>query len=836
MKDYSIIVCFIICFLANLPFVSAQNNRKWQGKRGNGPPPKATLKGKVLDGDSGQPLDYATVTLFSRRDSSMITGGITNAKGLFMIETRPGRFFAKIEFLSFQTKVIENIALSKEQLEVDLGDIVLSADATTLSEVEVHAERSQMQLALDKKVFNVGKDLANRGGSAEDILDNVPSVQVDVEGNVSLRGSDNVRILIDGKPSGLVGIDNANGLRSLPANLIDKVEVITNPSARYEAEGMTGIINIVLKKDRKKGVNGSFDFTLGQPDNYGIGVNMNYRRKKVNFFANYGLAYRKNKGGGATYQERVKAGTTLIQDLTREHERGGWSNSIRLGADYFFNNKNTLTGSFLYRKNNEDNLATVNYLDYLNTIDNLTDVTIRTDEQIEKEKALQYAINYKRIFNKKGQELTANIQFEEDSEVQSSDYLEKYFQSDYSPADIPDLVQDSKNEEGEKQWLFQIDYTNPISKEGKFELGWRSSIRDIRNDYDLTEIKDGISQPVLNENQGGIPYSNNFFYDENIHAIYAIIGDKKGKFSYQLGLRGEYSDVITKLVETNETNARDYFNLFPSAHFTYDLPKENAIQLSYSRRIQRPRFWFLNPFYTFSDSRNQRSGNPNLDPELTHSIEFGHIKYWEKGSLSSSIYYRYSTDAIERSILTVLDDQSTLSRPENLKDENAYGFEFTFSYNPVKWWRINGDLNFYRAITDGSNIREDLESDTHTMQGRGTSRITLWKNTDIQLRLGYRAPRETTQGKRQGVFSTDLAISRDILKNNGTLTLSVRDLFNTRKWRYETILDDFYSKGNFQWRSRTVRLTLNYRLNQKKQRGRRGNRSGGDFEGGEGEF
>lgn len=830
MKSFQYFIITFSCLLVTISLFGQRPN----GKRGGGERPQVTIKGKIIDGDSGDPLDYATISLFSKRDSTLVTGGITDPKGKFVLETKKGRYYAQIDFLAFQTRIIPEITFEKGQLLADLGTIALAADAQTLAEVEVRAEKSQMQMSLDKRVFNVGKDLANTGASAEDILDNVPSVEVDVEGNVSLRGSGNVRILIDGKPSGLVGVDNANGLRSLPSNLIDQVEVITNPSARYEAEGMTGIINIVLKKDKKKGVNGSFDVTTGIPANYGAGLNMNFRRDKVNFFVNYGLSYRENNGGGFIYQERYRDDATFIQDQTRNHNRGGWSNSVRFGADYYINKYNTLTGSFLYRKSDEDNFSTITYKDYLNTTNlaNLQEITNRTDNEREDEKAIQYSLNYKKTFDKKGQELTATMQYEEDSETEGSDYLEKYFDRNNNPLDRPDLLQESNNAESEKQYLFQIDYVNPISADGKFELGVRSSIRDIRNDYEVNEFDDNIWQPLLDFR--GNPLSNNFKYDEDIHAAYAILGNKVGKFSYQFGLRGEYSHVVTELIETNELNDRNYFNLFPSAFFNYEFSEKNAIQLSYSRRIQRPRFWYLNPFFTFSDARNQRTGNPNLDPELTHSTELGFINYFDKGTITSSAYYRYSEGTIQRSVRTVLDDQTTLSRPENLKDEHAYGLEFTVSYSPYKWWRINSDLNFFRAITDGSNISEGLQADTYTMRGRATSRMTFWKEVDMQLRFSYRAPRETPQGRSKAISSIDLAANTDILKGKGTLTLSVRDLFNTRKYRGETFLDDFYAENEFQWRTRTATLTFNYRLNQQKKRG---GRRGGDYGGGgEGEF
>jgi len=831
MKNHQRILITLFCLLIIIPAAFTQNRG---GRPGGGERPSATIKGKIIDGDSGDPLDYATITIFSKKDSSLVTGGITDEKGLFKIETKMGKYFAQVEFLSFKTRTVSDVPLGKGQFVADLGTIALAADSETLVEVEVRAEKSQMQIGLDKRVFNVGKDLANTGSSAEDILDNVPSVEVDVEGNVSLRGSENVRILIDGKPSGLVGSDSGSGLRSLPSNLIDKVEVVTNPSARYEAEGAAGIINIVLKKDKKKGVNGSFDVTTGVPANYGIGVNMNFRREKVNFFVNYGLSYRSNNGGGKTFQERLTDDAILIQDQVRDHERGGWSNSIRFGADYDINKYNTLTGSFLFRKSDEDNLANIIYKDFIGSTDfnDLEEITTRTDNEKEDESSIQYSLNYKKTFDKKGQELTATVQYEDDSESESSDYVEQYFDRNNDLLGRADLLQESRNTESEKQYLFQIDYVNPIGKDGKFEVGLRSSIRDIRNDYEVNEFDDNIWQPLLDFR--GNPLSNNFKYDEDIHAAYAIFGNKKGKFSYQFGLRGEYSQVVTELVETNELNDRDYFNLFPSAFLNYEFSEKNAVQLSYSRRIRRPRFWYLNPFFTFSDARNQRTGNPNLDPELTHSVELGHVKYFEQGTLTSSIYYRYSEGTIARSIRTVLNDQQTLSRPENLKDEHAYGLELTLSYSPFKWWRINSDANFFRAITDGTNVQEGLKADTYAIRGRVTSRMTIRKKTDVQLRLSYRGPRETTQGRSKSITSLDISANRDILKKKATLTLSIRDLFNSRKYRSEVFLDDFFSDSEFQWRARTATLTFNYRLNQKKKRG--GRRGGGSFGGGEGEF
>lgn len=787
---------------------------------------RTKIVGKVVSADEGEVLEFAAVSLFTKKDSALVTGGVTNEKGEFALDAQPGLYFAKVEFISFKATVINDIDLKEGQRKLDLGVIELKSDATTLAEVEVRAEKSTMQMSLDKRVFNVGKDLANRGNSVTELLDNVPSVSVDIDGNVSLRGRDNVRILINGKPSGLIGNGDANGLRQLPANMIEKIEVITNPSARYDAEGMTGIINIVLRKENKGGLNGSFDVNTGNPHNHGAAVNLNYRQDKINLFANVGTRFRQSPGDRNLYQEFYRNDTTFILVETGDRRRGGLSTTYRFGLDYYFSPKDILTGAFSLRSSDDNNFSTLTYEDFLFNLDNPTKVTRRTDDESEDEIDLQYSLNYKRTTNKKGEQLTIDFQYEENSEIEGSDFLEEYFSTDQSTISQPDLLQRSNNDEAVKQYLIQVDYVYPWGKEGKFETGYRGSLRHINNDYLVEEFADASWQRLDN-------FSNDFIYDENIHGFYVSAGNKIDRFSFLLGLRAEYSDVRTELVNTNEVNDRDYMNLFPTAHLTYDLAQNNSIQVSYSRRINRPRFHYLNPFFSYSNPRNFFGGNPNLDPEFTHSIEFGHIKYWEKASLSSSIYYRYSTGVIER-IRTIDEVGNTYTIPQNLATENAYGLEVTYSINPYKWWRVNGDLNFYRSLTNGSNVGNNLSADNLSWFGRLTSMINIDKKTDFQLRVNYRAPRTTTQGKSKSMTGVDLAFSKDILQDKATVSLSVNDLFNTQLRRYTTFGDDFFSDGSYRWRRRQITLGFNYRLNQKKKRSR-GGRRGGDFDGG-GEF
>lgn len=800
MKRSYLLLLFFATFVTTPFAVFAQNGGK------------GIVKGVVIDETSQSPLDFATVSLYSVEDSALVTGGITDETGRFSVEAAPGDYYAELTFISYQKEVVGDIRISDRQKTVDLGMLSMQSNAETLAEVEVRAEKSRMQMSLDKRIFNVGKDLANTGGSALEVLDNVPSLAVDVEGNVSLRGMNGVRILIDGKPSGLIGVSSTDGLRQIPANLIERVEVITNPSARYEAEGMAGVINIILRKEKKGGLNGSFDLSGGYPTNYGAAINLNYRKEKFNFFANYGLNYRESPGDGSLYQEVYRNDTTFLLNQNRDRTRTGLGHSVRAGADYYFNENSVLTTAFTYRDGEDQNFTKITYRDYVFNFDNPTAISERTNDETELEPNLEYSMTYRKTFeDNKDHTLTFDLRYQDNTEQEQSDIEELFYDSEFVATDEPLLQQRSLNKEGERLLIGQIDYVRPFGEEGRFEAGYRGSIRRIDNDYLVEELKNDIWESLAG-------LSNDFNYDEDIHAAYAMYGNKYGKFSFQLGLRAEYSDVKTALLQTNEINHRDYFNLFPSAFFTYDLPAENAVQLSYSRRLNRPRFWDLNPFFSFSDARNFRSGNPNLDPEFTHSLELGHIKYWENASLTSAIYYRHTDGVIER-IRTVDDQGNSISQPQNLATQDSYGLEFTFSASPYDWWDIDGNFNFFRAEIDGGNVNQSLRAETYGWFSRLTSKFEMWKEVDSQLRFNYRGPRNTPQGRDKAYYYLDLAMSKDIFNNKGTLTLAVTDVFNSRQFRYIARGVNFFTEGNFRWRNRQLRLTLNYRLNQDQKRG-----------------
>jgi len=776
--------------------------------------PGSRITGIVNDMDSGVPMEFATISIYTASDSALITGGVTELNGTFDLEVKPGNYIIKIEYIAYSMLWLDDVLVENGRV-TDLGSLKLTVASAILDEIEIVEERSQFQLGLDKKVFNVGKDLVTRSGTAADVLDNIPAVSVDLDGNVSLRGSNSVRILIDGRPSGLVGLSGNDALRTLQGELIERVEVITNPSARYDAEGMSGIINIILKKDQRKGINGSFNANAGYPLNYGASGSINVRRKDVNLFANYGFLYRKRPGGGTLYQEYHGVDTTYLEQ-SRDRERAGLSHNVRLGTDWFINPKNTLTGSFLFRYGDGSNNTSVLYRDFDENYD-LTKITTREEEESEKRPSYEYNLDYKRTFGLKGQKLTAALQYQDSKEKENSVYIESVLDPDGTPSEIPDLHQRSTTDESQTMWFAEADYVHPISENGNIEGGYRGTQRKIGNDFLVEEYDDNDWETI-----DGL--TNYFLYDEGIQAGYLIYGDKKGRISYQAGLRMEYSHVITELVATNEINDRNYTDWFPSAHVGYEFLGENTIQLSYSRRIKRPHFWYLNPFSSFSDSRNLRQGNPNLNPEYTSSYELNHIKYWDKSSVSSSLYYRHTTDVIQR-IREINDEGITVVRPQNLATRDAWGLDLTFSTALSKIWKLDGNVNLFRQITESP---EYGNTDTYSWQGRINSRVIIFKDIETQLRINYRGPRETTQGRTQNMFYADIGISKDIMDKKATLTLNVRDIFNSRKYRYTTEGSGFYAEGTFQWSSTQATLTFTYRLNQKKRAERQQRGGGGE--------
>lgn len=774
---------------------------------------KSGVKGKVVDRETKAILEYATVMVFRQVDSTFVLGGITDEKGVFNLSVEPGNYYLMIDFLGYHRQYRNNIVVN-EKKTIDVGNILVSPDSMLLGEVEVVAEKSTLEMTLDKRVFNIGKDVSSTAGNAIEVLESIPSVAVDIDGNVSLRGDEGVRILIDGKVSGLAGISSNDALKSLQADMIDRIEIVTNPSVRYDAEGTAGIINIILKKDKRRGFNGAIDLTAGYPEQYGAGLSANYRIGKLNLFGNYSINYRNREGGGDYYREMYRPDGTYktFQDSERLMKR--LNNTFRLGAEYSFTEKDVLSLSFLYRYADGENESTVTYRDLLpdDIFDSQSD---RIDTEDDKSPTLEYTLNYRKDFARKGQNLTANIRYYNNEEDERSMISEtNYMRSNNVLLPEWQKLQKINNDQLDKNLQATVDYVHPLWRKGVFEAGLKYQWREIDNNYDSFEQdENGVYQPME-------AYTNHFLYDEQITAGYLILGNDFGRYSFQAGLRGEYSDIQTILKETDVKNTQNYFDLFPSLHLNYKLTENDQLQLSYSRRIRRPFYRQLNPFHSLSDNRNVRTGNPHLKPVFTDSYEFGYLRYWNKASLNVNLYYRHSVDVFRQ--MTTLDTLTgiTYTMPWNFGSEDSYGLEIVGSVNPLKWLNVNGNFNLFQSVTVGDFNGTHYTTEYLGYGARLVAKFNITKGFDAQLSGNYRGPRENPQGKSKADYWADLGVSKEVFKGKGTLTLNVRDVFGTRGFKNEIFDANYYQKTTFKWSRTTVTLNFNYRINQQKRQRR----------------
>ncbi|PVW13879.1 outer membrane beta-barrel family protein [Marixanthomonas spongiae] len=810
---------------------------------------KITISGKIIEADSNIPLEYATVS-FTNAQGEIVNGGITNTKGKYAIKVPPGVYTVKYEFISYETKEIPNKQLTQD---TTLPTVSLAINTEGLDEVVIRAETTEVQVRLDKKIYNIGKDLTTSGATVSDALNNVPSVNVDVEGAISLRGNDNVRILINGKPSAIAGFGSTDALRQLPAEAIEKVEVITSPSARYDAQGTAGILNIILKKEKTLGLNGSISTNIGHPTSSNVSGNINLRTDKFNIFNTTGVRYRDAPGNAYfnnqyfpttfTDPETGEEVTTdprfdrVIEDRLYERQDKGFNTN--LGMEYFLTERSSITASGFLRLGDDEDLTTNNARKFSNG--SLDETTVRKEREIEEDRTYQLSLNYENKFNDEGHKLTADFQYENDKEEERSFITENRILP--SPLSFPS--EDIVNNETQKEYLAQADYVLPIGENAQFEAGYRGTFENEVTDYILKQEQENGAF-VRNDT-----LSNIFDYTENVNAVYTQYGNKFGKFSFLLGLRLENTQLKGEIQSNLDEDAfsetlgvdidtdfdKNYLGLFPTVNLIYELAERENITLGYNRRINRPRGWFINPFPSRSSVTNVFQGNPDLDPAYASAFDLGYLKRWKKLTLTSSIYYQYETDSFERiqeqtgQVINGVNVVRTI--PINLSTNERYGFELGLLYNPAKWLRLNGSFNYYNFKSDGSFNGIDYGTENNSWFARGSAKVSLPWKIDWQTNGFYRGPRNNAQTESDGIVFVSLAFSKDIMDDNGTIGLNVSDLLNSRKRNSLTVTDSFISESEFQWRERSVNLSFTYRFNQKKQRGRPDrSRDNGDEEGG----
>lgn len=786
---------------------------------------KIVITGKVVEKISGQPLEYSTLSFINLKTNKVTAGGITDSKGDFSIEINPGNYNVKIEFISFKPLELSNKSFSEN---TSLGTIKLEEDATQLKEVVVRAEKTTVEIKLDKKVYNVGKDLMVKGGTVSDVLDNIPSVAVDVEGNISLRGNENVKVLIDGRPSNAISITDA--LRMIPADAIDKVEVITNPSARYDAEGGAGILNIVLKKGKTNGLNGTFMANTGYPDNHGVNASLNYKSNEFNLFTTHGYSYRNNPGSAQMETHYLTPNTFTEEERTTDRISKGYNGNF--GAEWYLDKSTTWTNTFSYRRNNgvnEDNVSR----DEFNSNHIYTNTVNRFNSEDSKSENVEFSSNLVKKFKKDGHKLT----FDSNFSLNKDDGFAEIINSQAINTTI--TTDNSKNIQRQNRNLLQVDYVLPIMKNSQFEAGYRGNFTDLLTDYQV--LNSGVLNPF---------FTNVLDYKEKINAVYTQFGTKINKISMLYGLRYEDSNIDVNQLTSGIYKNKKYHNFFPSATLAYEINDNSNISLNYSKRINRPHGRQLNPFTNYSSNINLFQGNPDIDPSLTDAFDIGFLKKWDKLTLNTSLYYNNTTDVVQMIRRENGDFVNgipvIITTPINIANEYRTGFEFTLNYSPYKWWRLNSNFNFFSITTEGvysyinylNNLTyQDFGNKTSSWSTRLTSKITLPKKIDWQTNITYNGPQTYAQGKMLGVFAMNLGFSKDVLKDKGTLAFNVNDVFNTRKRRAYTLTNAIDSYQEMQWRKRQFTLSFTYRFNKaknEKDRESKPRREG--EEGGGGEF
>lgn len=795
------------------------------------------ITGTVYDKSTNQPVEYANITILKAKDSTFVTGGITDSKGAFSIDRVPfGQFTLKVKFIGYSTTNVTGIRLA--QATTDAGKIYIAPSSKNLGEVTVVGRKSEVQNNLDKKTYNIDKTMLGTGGTALDIMQSLPAVQVDFDGNVSMRGS-SVTILIDGRPSNLVSLDQ------MPAHLIEKVEVITNPSAKYDPEGTSGIINIILKKNIATGLNGIVNLNAGWNSKWMGNASINYRTKKVNYFVNYtlrsfyGESYQdfwsnNNFDSKDTYQQK---NTTSTNKFTMQNIQGGF--------DYYINKRNTIGTSFtLEPRSGKSNDNTTGFFEE-NSLRSYG-YDRQSWNRMSNKGGFEYDLNYKHTFDKEGAELTAEFNIDKGNNKSTQGAIEMYIKDPAftAPSSLDRLAPYNNlityTASDNTRMFFRTDFMWPMAEKGRIESGYQLSNSKAISNYDLSKSTDINTTPVPQP-----LYTNDFTYEQMVNAAYLIYGNSIGKFKMQGGVRVEQTHATGDQKTQNSQFTKDYVDFFPSFFVKYTPSENDEFGINYSRRINRPRTWAINPFVNRVDTLNLVKGNPNLNPEYVNSFELGYTKTFNRNSINITGFYRKTTDVIS-SVRTQTSSLQSETTYLNLASSESYGGELSANINLRKWWNINANYSyFHMKISDGgTNIIDQNTKESNSWTIRATSNWFVTKSLSFQMMYNYKSPVVSTgglggrgggggtQGKTQANYYLDMGGRYSFLKGKADVSLRVSDVFNTNKY----IQDGFglnYTSYTKSWREApTLFLGFSYKINDYKRKPQKDNQDMNDDMGG----
>lgn len=796
MSNQYWLIVFAAIVLAT-PLTAQQSNSAQQ----NSAPQSGTVSGTISEKTA--PVRYANVLVFTAPSGKFAKGALTDSLGAFIISNLAwGMYSLRVRRIGFKERRMD-ITLSATTPNLQLRTITLQNDETVLEGVEVTADKDVIKKTTQGFILNAEATLSQQGGTATDVLRNMPTVAVDAEGSISIRGKAPL-ILINGRNSSVTNLDN------IPASSIESVEIINNPSAQYDADSEGGIVNIRLKKGGFDGINvaAALGLGYGAKGRVNSSVLINYKTDAVNI----GLAYDNRFAGRIRNVNGDRTNTALPDEyyLTqrRSDDRLETSHNLRFNIDYALNTTNTLTLELIGALSGQDNDETL-----LNTIETQTRAFrakySRRSIELAREAVAEAALGYKRVFETKGQQLSITLSTSFNNDRENTDITNQNLTANGMNEGLP-FLQRTHNYEITNVTTFKADYAHqPLSDKGKIETGYKGIVRYLATDFQSLD-KVGGTYTVK-------PYASSLFdFHEQIHALYAQYGMTLGEnnnnaphWKIDVGLRGEYVANAGNSQENTFAFNRNYWNIFPTASVAYFLASGEFLKLNYSRRINRPGLGQLNPFTDVTDSLNQRSGNPDLKPELVHALEVGYSRDWEALSLSASLFYRSATDII-RPFTVLRSDGVAFTKPMNFGNATTYGVETIMNIYPAKFWTINASLSLFQQTIDGSNVQQDVANSALSWYAKVVSTSTLWEGASLQLIGNYNAPTPTPQGFRLAIYNVDVALQQKILDGKGRIGLIVTDVFNTQYNGFLTEGDTFTYLRTAKVDTRALQLTFAY--------------------------
>lgn len=770
------------------------------------PDTKGIITGKVVEASSDVPMEYTSVAVYRTADSSLVTGTVTNTDGQFKVEDVPyGQYYLEIKFVGYQKSVYSPLVVSRDNRVVDIGEMQLSLSTEALAEVEIVADQRRVEYKIDKKVVNVSEDLSAAGGTAVDVLENTPSVTVDIEGNVSLRGSGSFTVLINGKPTVL---DAADALRQIPASTIQNIEIITNPSVKYDPDGNGGIINVVLKKQVEKGTTGIVNASVGLNNKYRLDALLNRRAGKMNYF--FGGNYSDNLYDGSLIREHI----TYLDNGVQEHNdatgdfnfiRGGYQ--LKAGMDYDFSPKSNLAlevngGQYEFgiNRSNTSREYTTPASDDI--------YFVNTDIMSRNRLYFSGNLNYTQTFDTSAHKLVAMANFSRSTGDGTEDleFNEANAAYEIIPSEISQRNRNVETDNG-MEYRFQLDYTKPLAN-GKFEAGYQARIDDELEDFVYQEYDPDTDQfNAVDQNSSEI----SFF--RNIQGAYAQVAGEFRKIQFQAGIRGEYTYRLIEYENFNSAYEINRFDYYPTLHLARQFENDHQLMMSYSKRVNRPRSYYLDSVPSFIDRQTIRIGNPGLEPEYVNSFELGYQKGWGKNFMAFEAYYRNTTNLITR--ITDYDSDAGIfyQRFENINEDHVAGSELMANWQFAKWFNLNASTNVYYYRIMGNLYGEEIDNSNVTWNANANATFTVTPTSRIQTNLGYQGPTVTAQGSAEGMYYVNLAVRQDLFKRKLSATLQVRDLLGSMKREFTATGENFSQYVLMQHEPRIVMLTLSYKIN-----------------------